>query len=274
MNHSVNTSATVGEIQAAIVAAQAAGLMAVATRENSALSSGQRKAMYADLTDVILSIQPKLAAQGLGYMQFPGITRFLGEGDMATLVSAVTTRIIHKSGEFIECEGEFIVRPPNRPLNWSQAQGLAQGYAKRQSLMAALGIPSGNEKDAEELSGALGAGKDPAPQYAAHWSDLIKGKWDQELVEGFTIPLGEMSTEEKRVLIQKKAHHASAALTAFLWDSANSIMDEIGMVYEDAGSAFPSDPFDMPNAQVGAFFTFAKSAQLRIEAEKRGEAVP
>lgn len=269
MKPSVNTSATVGEIQAAIVAAQSSGLMAVATRENSALSSGNRKAMYADFTDVVLAIQPKLSAQGLGFMQLPGIVRYLGEGDMATLVCACTTRIIHKSGEFIECEGEFMTRPPNRPLNWSQAQGLAQGYAKRQSLMAVLGIPSGDERDAEELSAAL-ANSGQEPTYTKHWSELIKGAWDGELVEGYKVPLGEMSDEEKAELVRQKIHLKSPALTACLWDRAIGMLESLDppQGYDDApGTNWPADFRDLSHEAVKAFFNFAKLTHQAAQTE-------
>lgn len=267
-------SPEINELSPAIVAAQAAGLIVVARNKNS-----QTNSQYADLADIAAEIVPILTQNRVAVLQFIGGIR--AEGDM--LVFGVCTRLLHASGQYIEHSGEFpLASPPvsksgNQILNWSQNHGLAITYARRYALVSALGIATGNDDDAQKLLSALQSGPGQEPVYMPHWSDLIRGKWDDQLVEGYKTPLGEMSTEEKRELIRMKLHLKSPALAAFLYDSATGILEECGMVYEDCGHAFPSNPHDMTPGEIGSLFTFAKSTQTRIAAEKAaaaGEVIP
>lgn len=270
----MNQSEQINELSPAIVAAQAAGLIVVARNKNS-----QTNSQYADLADIATSVLPVLSDHKVSVLQFIGSIRQEGE----IHVFGVTTRLLHASGQYLEQIGEFpLASPPvsksgNQILNWSQNHGLAITYARRYALVSALGIAIGSDDDAQKLLSALQTGPGQEPVYAPHWSALIRGKWDGELVEGYKTPLGEMSTEEKRELIRMKLHLKSPALAAFLYDSASSILDECGMIYEDAGHSFPSDPMDMTPGEIGALFTFAKSTQTRISAEKAaaaGEVIP
>jgi hypothetical protein len=87
------------------------------------------KNTYADLASVVEASREILAAQDLAVMQSPGL---IVEGRLQLF-----TRIIHKSGEWIE--GEF-----HMPLAKSDPQATLATltYARRGALMAILGIPA------------------------------------------------------------------------------------------------------------------------------------
>lgn len=101
------------------------------------------KNTYADLASVVDASREILAAQDLAVMQSPGL---IVEGRLQLF-----TRIIHKSGEWIE--GEF-----HMPLAKSDPQATLATltYARRGALMAILGIPAVDD-DGET---AVGRGTD------------------------------------------------------------------------------------------------------------------
>jgi hypothetical protein len=103
------------------------------------------KNTYADLASVVEASREILAAQDLAVMQSPGL---IVEGRLQLF-----TRIIHKSGEWIE--GEF-----HMPLAKSDPQATLATltYARRGALMAILGIPAVDD-DGET---AVGRGTDGA----------------------------------------------------------------------------------------------------------------
>jgi hypothetical protein len=104
------------------------------------------KNTYADLASVVEASREILAAQDLAVMQSPGL---IVEGRLQLF-----TRIIHKSGEWIE--GEF-----HMPLAKSDPQATLATltYARRGALMAILGIPAVDD-DGET---AVGRGEEKSP---------------------------------------------------------------------------------------------------------------
>ena len=262
----MKTSDTVSAIQSAIVAAQASGLMAIATRENTALSSGSRKAKYADFADVVFAIMPKLGAQSLGFMQSIGLVR-ADEHDNTRHWVTVTTRVIHVSGEFIEDCGEFPMAPPNRPLNVSQAHGLTTGYAKRLALQAIFGIPSGDEHDAEQLSNLMDD-RGGAPQYdepEATWWSFV-GFWQDHDAPGYepARTLGDLTPDERKA-VQRSHYKTNPGVCASLWDDAENALNGANLSYADVLKQWPDDPVvrnlpaapaDMKPAEVGKFMAW------------------
>jgi len=104
------------------------------------------KNTYADLASVVEASRGILAAQDLAVMQSPGL---IVDGRLQLF-----TRIIHKSGEWIE--GEF-----HMPLAKSDPQATLATltYARRGALMAILGIPAVDD-DGET---AVGRGEEKSP---------------------------------------------------------------------------------------------------------------
>jgi hypothetical protein len=87
------------------------------------------KNSYASLESVIDAARPVLAAHGLAFMQ--------GLGEYVNGAMTVSTRIIHKSGEWIESDFQM-------PVAKADPQGTASAstYARRYALMSILGLPA------------------------------------------------------------------------------------------------------------------------------------
>jgi len=134
----MNQSESIAKLSTALVKAQAEMSGAVKDSANPFF-----KSRYADLEAVIKAIKEPFAKHGLAYTQFP-ITGDNGIG--------VTTRLIHESGEWIEC-GFFLPMTKADP----QAAGSAITYARRYALQAMAGIPAVDD-DAE---GAMGRTQKP-----------------------------------------------------------------------------------------------------------------
>lgn len=129
----MNQSESIAKLSAALVKAQAEMSGAVKDSANPFF-----KSRYADLEAVIKAIKEPFAKYGLAYTQFP-YTDDKGVG--------VVTRLIHESGEWIECGYTL----PLTKLD-PQAAGSAITYARRYALQAMSGIPAVDD-DAEMAMG-------------------------------------------------------------------------------------------------------------------------
>ncbi|WP_293914255.1 ERF family protein [Deinococcus sp.] len=121
----MKTSDNIGALAAALSAAQ--GEMPAATKDakNSHLNNS-----YATLGSIIATAAPVLARHGLSYVQMPSSDE---PGFMA-----LTTRLMHSSGEWIE--GTMRAAVPSSKLSEIQAAGSVVSYLRRYALSAALGI--------------------------------------------------------------------------------------------------------------------------------------
>jgi hypothetical protein len=117
----VNTSPEIGQLAAAVSAAQAEMPMVKKGSENSFFKSN-----YADLADIIGTTLPVIAKHGLAIVQLPG-------GDIEN--QTLTTRLMHASGEWIESTMPLFI-----PKADAQSQGSALTYARRYAYSAILGI--------------------------------------------------------------------------------------------------------------------------------------
>src|SRR5271155_5523130 len=86
----IKTSEAIDLLSEALVKAQGKFSSAIKDSTNPAFRS-----KYADLTSVIAAMVPHLNSEGLAIMQHPSL-----DGQMVT----VTTRIQHKSGQWMESE--------------------------------------------------------------------------------------------------------------------------------------------------------------------------
>jgi hypothetical protein len=121
----VISSPTLTALAPAFVAAQAAFHDAAKSRTGQV---GQQKYPYATLEDCLDAVRAPLAAQGLAIVQ-------------AVEGAIMVTTILHRSGEWVESHHPVTI--DNNP----QRQGSATTYARRQGLMAALGITSTDDDD-------------------------------------------------------------------------------------------------------------------------------
>lgn len=120
----MKTSEEIGELAVALVAAQEAIQNPPKSKANPFHHS-----RYADLATVLNVTRPALTLAGLAVIQTP-LT--LENGNIA-----VTTRIIHKSGQWVE---ETIDLPLPETKNAAQATGSIITYLRRYSLAAFAGI--------------------------------------------------------------------------------------------------------------------------------------
>jgi hypothetical protein len=139
------------------------------------------KSKYAPLPEVLNTIRPILGKHDLAVIQNP-----YTEGDSLF----ITTRLIHKSGEWIETDPLQMKMEKNTP----QGAGSAITYGRRYSLSAVLGISSeedndGNEHEVKKAKAAEVAVTEVEKQITAIKtlvSDLAKGGVSKEVI-GTTI---------------------------------------------------------------------------------------
>lgn len=118
----MNTSDSITKIAPALLTAQKAITFAVKDSTNPHF-----KSKYADLSSVIDAVKPALNEAGIAFLQMPA------PSDRDSL--ALTTRLIHESGEWIESTATC-------PLQKSDPQGYGSAvtYLKRYSLASAVGL--------------------------------------------------------------------------------------------------------------------------------------
>jgi hypothetical protein len=116
------TSEQINELAAALAKAQGAMKPAIKDSENPHFRS-----KYADLAANVEAARAPLAANGLSVVQ---------EATLAERGVAVTTRLLHASGQWIQFD------PLTVPLSKADAHGVgsATSYARRYALGAALGL--------------------------------------------------------------------------------------------------------------------------------------
>lgn len=128
----MKTSEQINELADALAKAQGEIENAVADSTNPHF-----KSKYADLASVRAAIQGPLSKNGLAILQMP-----ISRGNERLLV----TRLMHRSGQWIEDECALLVDKPTM-----QGLGSAISYAKRYSLAAITGVAErdddGNEAE-------------------------------------------------------------------------------------------------------------------------------
>jgi hypothetical protein len=138
----MKTSESISKISAALVTAQKAITFASKDATNPHFRN-----KYADLPAVIEAIKPALNEAGVMFMQTPS------PSEPGTL--ALTTRLVHESGEWIE-DTATLPLPKNDP----QGYGSAMTYARRYALAAITGLYQ--DDDDGNAASNVGAGKTQA----------------------------------------------------------------------------------------------------------------
>lgn len=134
----MNTSEQINELASALMHFQSAmGPVA----ENS--KNPQFRSSYADLGAIISAIQPALLDNGLSFVQMLGTPSV----DMGGPTIALTTRIMHFSGQWLE--DTFVMPIPSdmKGPNIMQVAGSGISYARRYALASAFGIYTGDDTD-------------------------------------------------------------------------------------------------------------------------------
>ena len=152
MNAETKVKAAHANLNAALIAAQAEMPPPRKDREVSVRmkSGGTYKFSYATLAGMADADKPILAKHGLGFVQF------VTEG-------AMVTRIIHESGEHLDCPLPMLALP-----NAPQEAGSIITYFKRYSYAMAFGRVAEEEDDAN-----IAAGNDYVPAHRAAGSGKV-----------------------------------------------------------------------------------------------------
>lgn len=177
---------------------------------------------YTDLDTVISCTRPILKKHGLGFMQMLSTL----EGNQP----AITTRLIHSSGEWIE---DTTPLPPVQLAKGNAAQnlGAAITYMKRYTLCAMLGISSDEDADGKvdpTQSGTRGNDRDVpaqkksenknnAPQLAGGPDTPEQGKRIREILR-INYPDGTamFSQQEKKALDTRRFKETADQVIAWL----------------------------------------------------------
>lgn len=121
------------------------------------------KSRYTPLEDIVDSIRPHLLELGLSFTQGGKIfDSWDQKGDGLRLASklVLATRIMHKSGQWIENYFPLDAVPDKNGVVTPQAWGSASSYARRYGLQATLGITTGDVDD----DGNAASGHEITPQ--------------------------------------------------------------------------------------------------------------
>lgn len=137
----MKTSESIQSLCAALVSAQADAVNAAFDSVNPHFRN-----KYASLAEVISTMKPVLAKHGLAVIQLPAFRQDVGP--------VLVTRIVHKSGEWMEDE-----YPINPVKNDPQGFGSAITYARRYTLPGILMIASEEDDD-----GNAASQRQPQPQ--------------------------------------------------------------------------------------------------------------
>lgn len=112
---------------------------------------GEYSYRYADLPDVLAAVQPALTKHGLAVIALPDTA---AEGK-----PALTTRLVHVSGQWIEATAELYLSQQT-----PQGQGSAITYARRYGLCGALNIAADEDDDAGIAEHVHSTGRRRAPR--------------------------------------------------------------------------------------------------------------
>jgi hypothetical protein len=168
-----NRSESIGKLVFALAAAQKEYKPIKRTSENYFYSTDTRKAMYAELQDVIAATQPALCAHGLVIIQRVS-------SDATRYVAIIETILAHKSGEWMANVLELPATAAAQRWNdeikrkeWyrkfdSQTIGSAFTYGRRYSWQAMTGVSSEPDDDANAVSEAVQHGSAEAAQAIAN----------------------------------------------------------------------------------------------------------
>lgn len=137
----MKTSETTAKVFAALIAAQAEIPAIHRDRENSHFRN-----KYATLDAIVDAVRPVLARHGLAVMSGVSVPHTSEAGTL--LAFAVSTRLVHTSGEWVESS---VILPIAK--NDPQGAGSAVTYGRRYSLSALLSLATDDDDDGEQAVG-------------------------------------------------------------------------------------------------------------------------
>jgi len=173
----MNTSEQINDLALALSKAQ--GIMAGAKKDSK---NPFFKSNYSDLASVMEAISKPFSENDLSFVQGAGVN----ENRIA-----VTTRIMHKSGQWIESVTEL---PPTK--NDAQGYGSAITYARRYGLQSLAGVPSVDDDGQAAVQAAA-----PKPQKD---KNMVIKFANIETMDDLSFMWGSLSKEEMHLYAQDK----------------------------------------------------------------------
>lgn len=154
----MNASPTLGALATALAKAQAEMPHAPKSSKNTHL-----KNEYADLPTVIETVRPVLNRHGISVLQ--------RAVDSPPGTVAISTTLLHDSGEWIADEGIVIPFAEQRGVNLAQSAGSALTYARRYGLAAIVSLAQGDD-DGRDAGAPQEAAQQPTPLTKKQAADL------------------------------------------------------------------------------------------------------
>ena len=169
----IKTSETINELAEALSKAQ--GPIENVKRDQTA-----ERYKYANLAQVLDMSRPLLADNDLSIVQFPGTAE---NGDME-----LTTRVMHKSGQWIESTFDMPIVIPmskagNEMMSAPQAAGSTLSYMRRYAMSSVLGIAQEDNDAAPGEHGSKTYRKEPSDDKP--WYNSVEQ--DKEAIMGAMI---------------------------------------------------------------------------------------
>lgn len=256
---------------------QLENLVVVEEGTNKQLSNSR----YAYLSDILIQIRPKLAECELSVSQFVGNVTKTDD----VLAVGVTTILLHKSGQFMAHAGQWMVPEPiigrqsgSSAVNSAQRHGSAFTYARRYSLLAVLGMATGDDDDAQK-AGMVGRSDDHDIMKLtddATWQDMFKSEawrtFPSDSHPGFT--LGDLKRSEITPLIRENAVNGganpaiTAASAAMLKSSAKQRGFRIVEALEAAKWTGPTEMADFTAQDILAAITAISSLPINQQIDE------
>jgi hypothetical protein len=166
----VKTSEQINELASALAKAQALMKPAKKSEENSYF-----KSHYADLANIVDNDRKALTANGLSVVQGASFAAHAVEGKEPLFAVAVTTRLMHTSGQWIE-ETLFAVPKDLGP----QAVGIVVAYLRRYGYGSMVGSTAEGEDDDGEAAEGRGTPEGGIPSGWEVAGDLPKSYWSKK----------------------------------------------------------------------------------------------
>jgi len=164
----MNRSESIVELATALAKAQGA---MPAVPKNGRGQVGTQRTSYVTFDDLVATVKAPLATNGLSF------TQMLDEGP------ALTTMLLHSSGQWIAASMPIEAMEANRGTNAMQALGSTLTYMKRYALAAMLGVASDEDDDAgasAHQSKPKQAAPAAAPAPIAGYDEPPMDAWDSE----------------------------------------------------------------------------------------------
>jgi hypothetical protein len=184
------------------------------------------KSNYADLAGVLGTIRPAFAKVGLAIIQSPHTT---DNGNIG-----VTTRVIHKSGQWIE---DVIDVPMQRGNNLAQEAGKVITYLRRYSAAAFAGVHQ-SDPDAQGVEGEV---VDMKPEFSQQQIDAFGEQMRAYMDAGDFMAVGRSLIDPEKSNIWQAANRSTPKTGGQFTSKQKALQSEMVAQYKDQVGEWASE---------------------------------